>query len=290
MQKLFILGVGAQKAGTSWLHRQLVRNASIDMGFSKEYHVFNTVFEKELMEFRTPTKTQNPLQLLNIPSQIQRKINKSRRQSFIEDTNNYFDFFDKLYSKNRSVKAVGDITPSYSILNASAFEHIKQGLEKRGFTVKVVFLMRDPVERVWSMARMKRKKDVKKRGLILTTTEVEDLETLYKLPYCDLNTRYDRTIIELENVFSDENIFYDFYERMFSESSFNKLKKFLDIDLSTPQFNKKFNISPKNEKIPPELLKKIAFYYKPTYDFIEVKFGSEPVSLWGGYKYLNSDI
>ena len=46
MTKIFILGVGAQKAGTTWLHSQLSTNNSIDFGFRKEYHVFDTI-EKE---------------------------------------------------------------------------------------------------------------------------------------------------------------------------------------------------------------------------------------------------
>ena len=43
MQKTFLLGVGAQKAGTSWLHDQLNRRRDADFGFLKEYHVFDAL-------------------------------------------------------------------------------------------------------------------------------------------------------------------------------------------------------------------------------------------------------
>ena len=43
MKKTFILGVGAQKAGTTWLHRQFKKNATFNLGHRKEYHVFDAI-------------------------------------------------------------------------------------------------------------------------------------------------------------------------------------------------------------------------------------------------------
>ena len=43
MKKIFILGVGAQKAGTTWLHRQLIKNSKFNFGHRKEYHVFDSI-------------------------------------------------------------------------------------------------------------------------------------------------------------------------------------------------------------------------------------------------------
>ena len=34
---VFLLGIGAQKAGTTWLHAQLNRRRDADFGFLKEY-------------------------------------------------------------------------------------------------------------------------------------------------------------------------------------------------------------------------------------------------------------
>ena len=41
---LFVLGVGSQKAGTSWLHKQLDNNKNFNMGFTKEYHIWDAKF------------------------------------------------------------------------------------------------------------------------------------------------------------------------------------------------------------------------------------------------------
>lgn len=44
MQKDFILGVGCQKGGTSWLRNQLNNHETCDFGFLKEYHVFDYLY------------------------------------------------------------------------------------------------------------------------------------------------------------------------------------------------------------------------------------------------------
>ncbi len=41
--KIFILGVGCQKGGTTWLYHQFAKHSSIDMGDVKEYHVFDAL-------------------------------------------------------------------------------------------------------------------------------------------------------------------------------------------------------------------------------------------------------
>ena len=118
MGKKFILGVGAQKCGTSWLHSQLVKNTSIDMGFTKEYHVFDSVFceicnglRSDIVESVIEKHRQGKL-----GKNDGTYVNLVKRLSFIDNTENYFDYFDYLYLKNNRTQAVGDITPSYSML------------------------------------------------------------------------------------------------------------------------------------------------------------------------------
>ena len=41
--KTFILGVGAQKCGTTWLYEQLKADKVVNMGFRKEYHVLDSI-------------------------------------------------------------------------------------------------------------------------------------------------------------------------------------------------------------------------------------------------------
>ena len=49
---VFLLGVGAQKAGTSWLHQQLQQRSDADFGFLKEYHIHDALTIPKLERFR----------------------------------------------------------------------------------------------------------------------------------------------------------------------------------------------------------------------------------------------
>ena len=44
MNKVFILGVGAQKAGTSWLHHYLTTRSFVETGLFREYTMSGTRF------------------------------------------------------------------------------------------------------------------------------------------------------------------------------------------------------------------------------------------------------
>lgn len=285
--KIFVLGIGAQKSGTTWLHSQLMKNASIDMGFAKEYHTFDAVFSEHCSNFRT--------NLVNTISNKEKdgslggnRANCSepiKRLSFIDNTDNYFDYFDELHSKSSNTKAVGDITPSYSMLTCEAYQHIKQGLELRGFDVKVVFLMREPVERAWSMLRMGRR-NAGRKGKVFSNSETEALRSDYRSPHQELRTRYDRTIVELEKSFAAENIFYDFYEQLFTVSTYKALQTFLGIDLKPADFDFHSNVSAVTKPIDVSLRSEIANYYSKVYDFVSKKTNRKSEELWSGYQYL----
>ncbi|MFT5812694.1 MAG: hypothetical protein ACI9VT_000430 [Psychroserpens sp.] len=284
-KKIFLLGVGAQKCGTTWLHSQISKVQSVDMGFKKEYHVFDTIFS----EHRKRSK-ENLIKI--VENRNKKTENKSpqntpiaKRLSFIDNPENYFDYFNSLYLKDENVELVGDITPSYSMLNRDAFQYIKDGLESRGFNVKVVFLMRDPLERIWSMQRMSRRNQAKK-GVAVSVSEDEQLKTRYFSTQTQLKTDYPRTITELESVFPEKDIYYGFYETLFTESSYKSLSDFLTIPLDEPDFDFKANVSPKNLDLNSELKSEIVNAYKHVYDALNTKTNGDIKGVWGGYDYI----
>ena len=300
MSKTFILGVGAQKGGTTWLHRQLNNNSNIDLGFRKEYHVFDAIEDYE------PITTNNNLKngfrerrikkILDSYKQdklgrnlgMEKKKGKDRYMSlelaFIDNVNNYFDYFDYLYLKNDQIDAVGDITPNYALLKTKTFNLIRKGLEKRGFDVKVFFLMRDPVERVWSLARMKDRKmskDKKDRF-----NEFRFMERAVDSYFMSYKSQYEKTISHLERAFDPAKIFYGFYENLFDTDNYQRIKNFLNIPLTPFDSSQIFNASPKSDSIPSELNNNLVKYFKPTYEFIADRHGDAVKKLWQGYQYL----
>lgn len=274
MPKTFILGVGAQRSGSTWLHSQLNKNASINMGFCKEYHVFDTLFAP---------------QLAPKPSGFFRKIGQARarsvrkelrRLSFIRNPQTYFRFFDRLYRRHDITEAVGDMTPSYSMLDARAFRFIRDGLTGRGFRVKVIFVMRDPVERIWSMVHQASKiRRLERAGREPLPVSIESFTN----PYAALRTTYDRTMKELEKVFPPEDIFYGFYENFFTAESYSGLGRFLGLKLAEPDFGTVRNAGLSKRPLDPAIAREAVEFYAPTYAFVLERFGPRVTSLWDGY-------
>ncbi|MCE2680765.1 MAG: 3'(2'),5'-bisphosphate nucleotidase CysQ [Burkholderiales bacterium] len=272
-KKIFLLGVGAQKAGTTWLYEYLDNHPNTDLGFEKEYHIFDALFIPECSDFLSVTVARTLQHLSENTLQEATEKNLFKRVDFLDNTDNYFDYFEALVKKSPSAKLTGDITPSYSALPVKALQLIKNQVLKRGLRPRVVFLMRDPVERCISSARM----NLRRSQTAPLTEEQENqlLRVAYKTRNYEIRTRYDETIRNLETVFEPFQIFYGFYETLFTQERIESLCKFLEIPLVKPDFNHKTNVSRTNNQINPELLKEIYSHYEPVYEFVSKKFGVE---------------
>lgn len=280
-EKVFILGVGCQKGGTTWLHGQLDKHPNVNMGFTKEYHVFDALHVEDMKYFAR--QKMNKLQKIYKESPNQVPIKLLRHVSFHKNTNNYFIYFDKLWESDEQTKIVGDITPSYSSLSIRTLKEIRNKLEKKGFKVKVIFLMRDPIERCWSMARMDIRDKSKSKKVDID--DISRLKTLYKEETCALRTRYENTIRNLDYCFTADDIFYGLYETLFSQDTVTRLEEFLGINDFSPNLSQKYNITEKNEiNLDSELAIEIAKFYSDTYDICQDRFNIK--EHWAGYQYL----
>jgi len=130
------LCVGAQKAGTSWLYRQLAEHPDFWMPPVKELHYFD--------------------ELSRIPGAASARPRDERDRRFLEsikrlsershiDLEGYARLFEA-----KGLLLSGDITPAYSMLHDEVIERIVSHFPN----LKVIFLARDPVERAWSQLSM----------------------------------------------------------------------------------------------------------------------------------------
>jgi len=283
-QKTFILGVGCQKGGTTWLFRQLKRTPKVDMGFCKEYHIFDGLYCKDITNIKEQREKQHA-QLDHNSTLTPEELQLSQLISFYKDTNNYFNYFDHLVQSTPKTEIVGDITPSYSGLPKEAFVHIKEQLQSRGFKIKVVFLMRDPIERIWSQVRMGRRRRLKENSnCIFNISEEESVSKLYLSSNCQLRTRYENIIDNLESVFAPEEIFYGIFEEFFTEESMLSLQNFFEFSLKNPKIEKKVNTTKRSETLSLETEKNIAQFYKKTYKVCDEKFNIN--KLWKGFAHI----
>lgn len=274
MNGTMILGVGAQKAGTTWFYQQLVKSSGFNEGFGKEYHFFDSLFLKECKVFR-----QNVIKRCRneLVSDLRVDLNKIcfRRLSFYIEPSNYFDYFTRLLNAGPG-NCVADITPSYSGLSEDHLRYIRDEFEQRNVRVVPLFLMREPVNRLNSMVRhhFREKK-------ILPTTEqvVQGMHEMQNGGQETLRSDYTRIYSTISEVFGIENCLVGFYETIFSENELRRLFRFLQLDYQPVDFTEKVNASPKTEKIERHEIELIKGKYQDRYDFVLETFGQEFVDL-----------
>ena len=274
-QPTFIVGVGAQKAGTTWLHRELSRCSSVDLGFCKEYKAFPSIKPTAQTNRWGWPKRQprfDPHRFTQLPEAEQQQWMRSDPQA-------YLHYFQSLVQRAPQMLATGDISPHYSELNARQFQHIRRLLERGGFNVKVILLLRDPVERVWSQLRMLRKQN-RFPELCGYREEETALALLHHHPRFAAKTQYHRTLSQLERAFSPTQIHIDFYERLFTPDAHQRLAAFLELDLPAADFGTRVNASPKTIDLCPKLQQTVALAYRDVYAALVDRFGTTVLDLW----------
>lgn len=272
MTKTFVLGVGAQKAGTTWLHDHLSANPEADMGFTKEYHVFDVL--KIPACHRPAPSLKRRLRLL--------ASRKPSADKFRAWPRSYFEYFAKILE---SASLTGDITPAYSGLPEETLRHIKTEFNARGVRVAVVFLMRDPVERCWSAVRMHQKESRTTEGVDARLPEEDALRAYFRSEDAEFRTRYDTTIQRIERVFPREDIRYGFYETMFSPEWVADTARFLGMIPQEPDLDRRLNTSPKQIALSEDLAAEVAHHYEGVYRFCAERF-PEIRPAWGGFPFL----
>jgi len=270
---IFLLGVGAQKAGTTWLYNYLRSHPEVDLWSMKECHVFD---QKHVLDMTPDSKQRikNYFQSF-LSSDLLSMIYKFRRNH-----KHYFSYFRKLVDNSDRVFITGDITPSYAALPVSVLRNIKSSLEKNGFRVKVVFLMRDPVARCISANRMySSQRLLDSPGD--TALEAELLSKEYQQTRFEIRTRYDLTITNLEQVFNPDELYFGFYEELFSDKAIAEICSFLELPFRPGNYEQVVHGSLVKSELPETVKSEVRSYYSEVYDFVLNRFGEDRVKkLW----------
>ena len=270
---IFLLGVGAQKAGTTWLHEYLASLPEVDLGFMKEYHVFD---QNHVLD-TTPGRKKRFENYLN---SFLGSDSLSIRHKFRRNHKHYFSYFRKLVDSPDQVFITGDITPSYAALPVKVLRYIKSSLEKNGFRVRVVFLMRDPVARCISANRMyssPRLLDSPGDAAL----EAELLAKKYQQTRFQIRTRYDQTINNLEQVFTRDELYLGFYEELFSDKAIAEICSFMELPFRPGKYEQVVHGSLVKSELPEPVKSEVRSYYSEVYDFVLKRFGQDRVKkLW----------
>lgn len=284
--KVFVLGVGAAKSGTTWLHRYISRYPEVDTGIVKEYRIWDALY------IDTPQCRNYRLDSINLIRNIKHAVMRKSgvkkilaffiKQSMQRNSERYFAYFEKLLSQ-KGIRITADITPSYMTLPSEVFDRIFNEFKKRGVSCKVILIMRDPLERCWSKVRM-----VKERSRSRALRQRSDDELLRE--YCqtsdaEVRTRYDIAITELEKAIPKENIHYAIYEELFSEKEIKRISHFIGLEPDMDFVSQRVKRHTKGETLSEETMSFVVNRFRGVYDFCAERF-PQTVELWASRRFL----
>lgn len=261
MTKTVFLGLGGQKCGSTWIQAYLARQPGSDFGRLGEYQAWEHRLGGVFARYRAP----EPSLLAKLRARSKVALGAPEpaghlRWRLQQDESAYFDYFAGLLDRPGILRS-GDITPSYAALPATLLTQIREGFEARGITVKALFSMRDPVDRIRSHMRM----EMDKGRLPPDTDNDAPLAAFYASPEAEARTRYDATLDALEMVFAPQDRHVTTFETLFTAHGIADLSRFADVPVDPQAGMRAVNARAKGSNISEALEAEIARHYAPVY-------------------------
>ena len=268
------LCIGLQRAGTRWLYEQLRGHPDYWMPPIKELHFFDGNFDKR-----------DRIQLTRL---IKDTI---KRGTITKDDVNDFRFYCRFistYDRNtidmdwyegllnlKGDRLTGDITPGYSRLSVPTIMQIKKKFPR----LRIVLLLRDPVERLWSHLCMQWR-----RGAFPSETlESFDLIRGRILKHTYLTNSYPSKIwLDWSSVFDLNNLGYWFLEDIAQSphQTIVEISRFIGGSPSVGKSNPTVNTKSVKRKLPMsnEIRKALASIFFDEIELCANIFGSHAIT------------
>lgn len=280
--RTLMFGVGATKAGTSWLHRYLCDHPQCDLPVIKELHYFDRIdaphLEKELTRLATVranllaeslmAKGRKAARLNARIDEVEAWIDVMKRGAIEHDA--YLAFLGR--NADAGTRLVGDITPAYGLMEEAVLARMAEMAPDTRF----VMLLRDPLDRLWSNLRMMagwRLKDGEEVGekanrLFDRMLRGKEAPVIERSDYTGMLTR-------LGNVVSKERLHVEFYETLFTPDAVTRICRFLGLDVADAAFDRRVHASPP-ATLDPKFAPQARDLLLPHYDYVLGLMGDIP--------------
>ncbi|MCG6903729.1 MAG: sulfotransferase [Rhodobacter sp.] len=278
--KTFLLCVGAMKCATSWLHDYLDSLSGVAVSPLKELHFFSTKFPAHALG------DMDALALKRLGFHVAQSgdgvANLRRRPTFqasvdrvqmIYDDDAYFGHFARLVAPETATFC--DVTPAYSVLGPTGFEYLRAFCGSQDIAVKILFVMRDPVDRLWSQLR----------HMTQTNPEndiVANWSRALESPSICARADYRGTVTDLDQTFPAEDILYLFYEDLFTKPSLTRLCDHVNAGYIAGDAGQVKNETSVKADMPDDARAAAHRLLAPQYDFCRDRFGDAIPASWQG--------
>lgn len=271
-----LLGIGAQKAGTSWVYHYLQRHPACRPGPMKEMHYFDTVAGLEQLGRKKHTRKADALGR-KPGERAQAQLDGVRRlQAICEAPDaNHQSYIDLMTEGLEPGQVALDITPSYALVDAPIFRQMA-GLGDTRF----LFVMREPVARVWSAVRMQMTKKVEDPAEFEAACQERldlMLERESKREFA--RTDYVSTLRKLEDCVPEGRRLVLFYENLFMQETADRICAFLGI-ASQPVDDLGVVNQGTRAEMRPDQVTALAKTLQPQYQAVCAAFGAEVPEAW----------
>ncbi|SLN30726.1 hypothetical protein AQS8620_00973 [Aquimixticola soesokkakensis] len=286
-----LICVGATKAGTSWLYDYLEGHPQVWMRTVKEVHYFDAIDLKagwvanglkgqikadaaKLATLEAGTEWHNWL--------TRRIADATQILALIEagtvDEAAYLAYlYDGVEARakviGQEVRVVGDITPAYALLSEERLKAMAGMAED----VRVVFLMRDPLDRLWSHVRMNASRQAKADEDVVQKSRRMLNQIVRKGAEADILTRgdYPAIVAKLKRAVPQAKLMLAFNEQLITPEGVTELCDFLGLDPMPADTDKRVHEGVKikmNERQKREAQEFLA----PHYAYVEETLGMLP--------------
>lgn len=290
----FFLGIGAQKAGTTWLATQLFEHPEILGSHPKELHVLDSLYSpdvpidgraraverrdgarRHLTAWQTaplePGETDERRSFMSAFKQqrverLERLVEVFDAPDEAEALIRYRDFFTSAARPEH--RAFGEITPSYALLPKRGFEGVLDAFPD----ARLIFLLRDPVDRFRSAMAHRAK-----YGVDAAFDAVGDARTRLGNRNDLLRGRYESTLDMLDAIVPASQLLVVFYENLFDpgKDEFRRVTDYLGVSPRDVDLDRPINVGDRME-FPDDLRRDVARAHASTYRAIEERFGELP--------------
>lgn len=276
-QPVLMFGVGAAKSGTSWLYHYLAGHPDCHLRTIKELHFFDARdlgnrdwYLRDLA--RKATSLERRIAARDDAAPVEDIVRLADLRLYAHvlekgETDGYLAF---LMEEREEERVVGDITPGYSLLSEETLREMA-GLSD---DVRFVYVMRDPVERLWShvrmVARRRARGDLRRQAGRILDKVLTGGET-----HISERGDYSATVTRLKAAVPAERLFLCTLEDLLAQPMLDRLCAFLDIAPRAAVFERKMHSGVEISMTDSQRQRAVA-WLRPQYDYVAANMGALP--------------
>lgn len=281
--------VGATKAGTSWLYRALFEHPECWLRAVKETHYFDTMAvadaDRQIAKFTTRIEAFGKLlDRVRVDGNLARIVSLEDQLATLRsligvlsaDRTDDAAYRGWMLHGRTNEPVIADITPSYALLPDADFARML-ALNR---SARVIYLVRDPVARLWSQVRMQ----VKRRDGDADGFQMRCNNMLARVlkgeadPGIVARGDYAGIIAKLRRVIPKDRLLVEYAERMFTPAGWTAMCGFIGITPTEVGSDREV-LKGDHAVIDPDLADRTAAFLRDQYDFMARDMGPLP-SAW----------